>query len=98
MGIKTLYRDDYPVHLLVKVPNLAHQVMLDTHIAIHIGREPKQSDVLDWLNQNAPGWELCYLSSRPVTFQVDEYPDDDPETCIRFKTAEQATLFRMFFE
>ena len=93
MGIKTLYRDDYPVHLLVKVPNLARNIILEAH---GIG-DPEKGGVLDWLNQNAPGWELCYLSSRPVTFQVDEFPDDDSETCIRFETSEQATLFRMFF-
>ena len=92
MGIKALYRDDYPAHLLVAVPNLASKILLDAY-----REDPDGSDVIVWLNQNAPGWELCYLSSRPVTFQVDEFPDNDSETCIRFVTSEQATLFRMFF-
>ena len=92
MGIKALYRDDYPVHLLVKVPNLASKILLGAY-----DKDPDGLVIIDWLNQNAPGWELCYLSSRPVTFQVDEFPDNDSETCIRFETSEQATLFRMFF-
>ena len=95
MGITALYRDDYPVHLLVKVPNLVYNYIL--HEVLPNSTDDDGARAVDWLNQNAPGWELCYLSSRPVTFQVDEFPDNDSETCIRFKTAEQATLFRMFF-
>ncbi len=83
MGIKALYRDDYPVHLLVKVPNLASKILLDAY-----GKNPAGLGIIDWLNQNAPGWELCYLSSRPVTFQVDEFPDDLPARRYRFHAPE----------